>query len=251
MRVATRRDAAAAEAALCAQLRATSAATDGVLARLVDRRISCRLSRWIVRTTPLRPNHVTILGMAIGLAGAALLARGTYAGGVSGTLLFLVAAIVDGCDGEVARLTFRESAFGQKLDVATDNLVHLAIFVALAVGVRRHAPAAHVEALAALLVGGFALDGALSYYFLVLRTEWRARRSAAGSWRARARDRVLHGLEALMNRDFAYLLALLAVVDRLQWFLWGAALGSWAFAALFVLTYATGGASAEEHALPG
>jgi phosphatidylglycerophosphate synthase len=203
----------------------------------------------IVRTTPLRPNHVTLIGTAIGLAGAALLARGTYAAGVCGTLLFVVAAIVDGCDGEVARLTFRESAFGQKLDVTTDNVVHLAIFVALAIGLQRRAPDGHVAALTALLLGGFALDGALSYYFLVVRTDWRARSSAAVSWRARARDRILHGLEALMNRDFAYLLALLAVIDRLHWFLWGAALGSWAFAALFVLAYATGSAVAEEHAL--
>ncbi len=250
MHVATRRDTLAAERALCAELRAASAATDGALARLVDRRVSCRLSRCIVRATPLRPNHVTLIGTAIGLAGAALLARGTYASGVCGTLLFLVAAIVDGCDGEVARLTFRESAFGQKLDVTTDNLVHLAIFIALAVGLQRRAPDGHVVALAALLLGGFALDGALSYYFLVIRTEWRTPSPAAASWRAHLRDRVLHGLEALMNRDFAYVLALLALVDRLQWFLWGAAVGSYAFAAVFLVLYAARG-STEEHAVAG
>ena len=132
------------------------------------------MSRFLVRATPLRPNHVTLVGTAIGLAGAALLARGTYAAGVFGTLLFLLAAIVDGCDGEVARLTFRESAFGQKLDVTTDNLVHLAIFVALAVGLQHRTSDGQVAVLAALLVGGFALDGALSYYFLVVRTDWRA-----------------------------------------------------------------------------
>jgi phosphatidylglycerophosphate synthase len=249
MRIVNPRTEAAAEAALCAHLRAGSAANDGVLARWIDRRISCRLSRWIVRHTTLRPNHVTLIGTAIGFAGAVVLARGTYATGVLGTLLFLAAAIVDGCDGEVARLTFRESAFGQKLDVTTDNVVHLAIFVGLAVGLHRRAPDAHVGALAALLLGGFALDGALSYYFLVVRTEWRASSDTARSRRGRLRQRALNGLEALMNRDFAYLLVLLAIADRLHWFLWGAAIGSYAFAALFVVLYRAG--SPAGHAVAG
>ena len=226
---------AAAENALCARLRADSAATDGVLARWIDRRLSCRLSLWIVRHTGLRPNHVTALGTTIGLAGAFLLARGTYAGDVLGTLLFLVAAIVDGCDGEVARLTFRESAFGQKLDVTTDNVVHLVIFIGLAVGYHRRVPGGHAGLLAALLLGGFALDGALSYYFLVVRTEWRRAAGDGASRGARVRQRVLAALEALMNRDFAYLLVLLALIGRLHWFLWGAAIGSYAFAALFLV----------------
>ena len=244
-----RHAAAAAETALCEALRAGSAATDGALARLIDRRISCRLSRVIVRHTRLRPNHVTMIGTAIGLAAAAFLAHGSYASGVLGTLLFLAAAVVDGCDGEVERLTFRESAFGQKLDVTTDNVVHLAIFVGLAVGLHRRNPDGHVATLAALLLGGFALDGALSYYFLVVRTEWRAASAARPSPAGRLRQRVLNGLEALMNRDFAYLLLVLAIVDRLDWFLWGAAIGSYAFAALFIGLYRAG--QAADHAVPG
>jgi phosphatidylglycerophosphate synthase len=226
---------AAAESALCARLRAASAATDGVLARWIDRRLSCRLSLWIVRHTGLRPNHVTALGTTIGLVGALLLARGTDAGDVLGTLLFLVAAIVDGCDGEVARLTFRESAFGQKLDVTTDNVVHLAIFVGLVFGYHHRVPGGHAGLLGALLLGGFALDGALSYYFLVVRTEWRRAAGDGASPGTRVRHRVLAALEALMNRDFAYLLVLLALIGRLHWFLWSAAIGSYAFAALFLL----------------
>jgi phosphatidylglycerophosphate synthase len=225
-------DTPAAESALCERMRAESAASDGVLARIIDRRVSCFVSRLIVRWTPLTPNAITGIGTLIGLAGALTLARGGYASGVVGTMLFLAAAIVDGCDGEVARLTFRESAFGQTLDVTTDNLVHLAIFLGLAVGVRHRITDGRAAVLAALLLGGFALNGALSYYYLVVRTEWRQAGVVSGGAR-----RILGSLEALMNRDFAYLLVVLALVDRLDWFLWGAAIGSYGFAAAFVLVH--------------
>ena len=40
-----------------------------------------------------------------------------------------------------------------------------------------------------------------------------------------------------MNRDFAYLLLLLAALDRIRWFLWAAAVGTFVYAGL--LTWAS------------
>jgi phosphatidylglycerophosphate synthase len=228
---------AAAESALCAHLRAASKDSDGPLAHWIDRRISLRMSRWLVRHTRLRPNQITFIGTGIGLLAALLLSIGNYWAGVAGTLLFLCATIIDGCDGEVARLKFQESSFGEKLDVATDNIVHVAIFIGLAVGLYHRDPQGPYLALMGILLGGFACDMVVSYFFLVRRPGFAESRGAPVSLKGRLRRWLLHGFEAVMNRDFAYLLVGFAIADRLSWFLWGTAFGTYLFALLLVCIY--------------
>ncbi len=226
-----------AELDFCERMRHDSKASDGPLAHWVDRRVSLRISRWIVAHTGLRPNHITMIGTSIGLLAAALLAQGSYATGVAGTVLFLCATILDGCDGEVARMKFLDSSFGQKFDVITDNIVHLAIFVGLALGLYRAQPDAPYLTLIAILLGGFAFDGVLTYFFLVKRPGFATSGGTPATWKGKMRQRILAALEAMMNRDFAYLLLVLAVVDRLHWFLWGAAFGTYGFGILLILVY--------------
>jgi phosphatidylglycerophosphate synthase len=235
--ISDERSITAAEAALCERIRADSAASDGPLAHWIDRRISLRISRWLVRHTRLRPNHITLIGTSVGLLAAAVLGVGTYWAGVLGTLLFLCATIIDGCDGEVARFTFRESSFGEKFDVITDNIVHVAIFVGLAVGLYHQNPGGHYFGLMAILLGGFACDGAVTYFFLVRRPGFAKSGGPPTSWKGKVRQGLLAAFEALMNRDFAYLLVVLAVVGRLHWFFWGTAFGTYLFAILLVWIY--------------
>jgi phosphatidylglycerophosphate synthase len=225
--------AASAERALLRHLAALTADSDGPIARF-DRAISIRLSRYLVRT-PLRPNHITAIGTTIGFTGAWALAHGTYGYGVLGTLLFWLAVIIDGCDGEVARLKFQESRFGYLFDVATDNVVHVAIFVGLGLGIYRTAPDGYLPWLVALGVGGFAAAAAATMLTLVRNPP--AQTAPPRSRRGKLRQRLLRGFEALMNRDFAYGLLALALIGRLDWFLWGAAFGTYAYAGALVLVY--------------
>lgn len=236
-RITDERSVELAEATLCERLRADSAASDGPLAHYVDRRVSLRISRWLVRHTQLRPNHITIIGTSVGLLAAGLLSVGTYWSDVAGTLLFLCATIIDGCDGEVARLKFQESSFGQKFDVITDNVVHVAIFIGLAVGLYHQSPDGHYLLLMGILLGGFTCTSVVTYFFLVRRPGFARSGGTPVSWRGKVRQRLLYGFEALMNRDFAYLLVALAVVDRLYWFMWGTAFGTYLFAILLVWIY--------------
>lgn len=223
-------DAAAAERALLATL---GSPEDGPIARF-DRAISTRISRLLVRT-PLRPNHVTTFGTLVGLCGAWVLAQGGYAAGVLGTLLFWCAVIIDGCDGEVARLKFLESRFGYLYDITTDNIVHAAIFAGLGVGLYRTDPSQPFLLLGALLVGGLVCATAATLTLLVPHptADQAPPRTARGRWR----QRLLRGFEALMNRDFAYGLLALALVGKLHWFLWGAAFGTYVYAGALVLVH--------------
>jgi len=233
MRVPDAPAAAAAERALMRRLAALTADSDGPIARL-DRAVSTRLSRYLVRT-PLRPNHITTIGTAIGFAAAWALAQGTYGYCLLGTALFWLAVIIDGCDGEVARLKFQESRLGYLFDVTTDNIVHVAVFVGLGIGACRSEPDGSLPWLIALGVGGFAAAAAATLLTLVRHPP--VQTAAPRSRRGRLRQRLLRGFEALMNRDFAYALLALAVIGRLDWFLWGAAFGTYVYAGALVLVY--------------
>ncbi|HVN86524.1 MAG TPA: CDP-alcohol phosphatidyltransferase family protein [Candidatus Binatia bacterium] len=236
VRVVDDGSARAAESGLLAQLRADTTSTDGPIAR-VDRFVSQWISRRLVHT-PLRPNHITVIGTGVGLFGAWCLARGTYGFDVLGALLFVCATIIDGCDGEVARLKFQETAFGKQFDIMTDNIVHVAIFIGVGIGQLRRHPAGHYNTLIVLLLGGFACAAAACYWcFLRPPQAAPVATEPPQSRRGRIRATVLRGFEALMNRDFAYLLVVLAVANRLHWFFWGAAFGTYAFAAVLMWVY--------------
>ena len=51
-----------------------------------------------------------------------------------GALLFLAHSILDGCDGELARLKFQQSRWGGVLDFWGDNVVHTVIFGCMGIG---------------------------------------------------------------------------------------------------------------------
>jgi len=103
----------------------------------VDRFFNRKVSRWLTRiflAVGLSPNAITILATVVGLVAGACFGVGTYNAGIIAALLFQLAAIIDCCDGEVARLTFTESPFGAWLDIVLDNVVHLSIFAGIAMG---------------------------------------------------------------------------------------------------------------------
>jgi phosphatidylglycerophosphate synthase len=109
--------------------------TDGFYAQL-NRRISIPISRQLIKW-PVTPNMVSLFTLAVGLASSLLLATGGYWYMLAGALLSLGASILDGCDGEVARLKLMESDFGCWLETACDYLYYLFLLIGLMLGLER------------------------------------------------------------------------------------------------------------------
>jgi 1L-myo-inositol 1-phosphate cytidylyltransferase / CDP-L-myo-inositol myo-inositolphosphotransferase len=125
--------ASAAERALFRSLRKPQ---DGWTSRHLNRYISLFLSRLLVKT-PLRPNQVSVAILGIGVAGAIAAAQGTYASLVLGAFLFQAQSVLDGCDGEMSRVTHRGSRLGEWLDTIGDDLTNYGFFGGAGLGLYR------------------------------------------------------------------------------------------------------------------
>jgi FKBP-type peptidyl-prolyl cis-trans isomerase FkpA len=133
--------------------------TDGVLARF-NRRISLPISLVLIRT-PITANQISVAIVALGVWAGWLFSRGTYAASVLGAAVSLAASILDGCDGEVARLKYQESRFGCWLETVGDYTYYVALFIGVMVGAARSTGADVFFDLGFAAVGGFVITACL------------------------------------------------------------------------------------------
>jgi len=106
--------------------------TDNTLAR-ANRSMSLPISVALIRT-PLTANQLSAALVAVGFYSAWLFSTGHYLAGVLGGFLSLAASVLDGCDGEIARLKYQESALGSWIDTFGDYSYYIAIFIGLTIG---------------------------------------------------------------------------------------------------------------------
>lgn len=191
---------------------------DGFMAKHFDRHISLAISRALLDTA-VTPNMITVVSVGIGLAGAGLFTFRSMPLDVAGALLFWLHSVVDGCDGELARMRFQESHFGWTLDFWGDNLVHVALFSCLAYG--WEAP----------LLGAAAVIGTLGSATLAYTQKLEGKGPLTG----KAGPDALSRLETMLTqRDFVYILPVLAYLGYTYQFLWAAGIGSLLFFALML-----------------
>ncbi|HYC18416.1 MAG TPA: CDP-alcohol phosphatidyltransferase family protein [Pseudolabrys sp.] len=205
--------------------------TDGFMARHIERPISLQIVRHLAPTA-ITPNQITLFSVIIGLLGAPFFLSTLWPWQTVGALLFLVHSILDGCDGELARLRFQQTRFGGVIDYWGDNVVHIATFACMAVGWSMSIGEAWP-----LLLGAAAALGSLGSACLVY---WRVMRPKDDTGPlftsvSTAPDRRLARLlDAASRRDFIYLVLILALFGKSNWFLVLASVGAPIFFFLLV-----------------
>ncbi len=207
--------------------------TEGFMSRFVERRISLAISRRLVNTS-ITPNQITLISILIGLLGAWFISieRGLWQ--ITGSVLFLIHSIVDGCDGEIARIKFMESRLGGILDFWGDNIVHAAVFAAIGIEWWRRTGSALPLFLSSTAVVGTFLC-ALLIYISTMRKKTGQGPMYTSVSSSDKKARLVKIADFLSRRDFIYLVVILAWYRHLDWFLIASAIGTMVF--LFMLIW--------------
>ena len=138
---------------------------EGLVSQHLNRRVSRPLSRWLART-PITPNQVSLVSFAIALASLGLFLGGynLWAG-----VAAQASSIVDGVDGDLARLKGMATRFGGFFDAVLDRYADVAILSGLAywsLAFEARAPSGVVG-----VVGLLAIVGALMVSYTRARAE--------------------------------------------------------------------------------
>ncbi len=104
---------------------ALKGAGDGFISRNLNRKISKRISPYLVEK--FTPNQVTLYTFLLGLFSAFVACFSPALGGI----LLQISSVLDGLDGEIARARMQTTKFGAWLDSLLDRYVDFAFLTAL------------------------------------------------------------------------------------------------------------------------
>jgi len=186
--------------------------SDGPISRYLNRPLSGKITGHLVKTD-ITPNQISYFCFILSLLGSALFFFRGYATLVAGAFLAQISSIIDGCDGEVARLKHLESDFGRWFDAVLDRYADAFLLF----GLTWHAFIPNGNILA-LIIGFLAIIGSFMNSYTADKYDGlMARRFEAGRGFRMGRDiRIfIIFVGAIINQPFLALL-LLAVLMNLE-----------------------------------
>ncbi len=130
-------------------LKGTAKPSDGIVSLLFNRPVSQRVTALLLHVPGIRPGHLTIVTAALGLIMFLAFLAGGETGLLLGGILFHVASVADGIDGEIARATYRVSRRGAVLDTTVDMATNLLFYLGVTIALTRLYGPVHA------LVGGW------------------------------------------------------------------------------------------------
>jgi len=172
-----------------------------------DARLAATLVRPLCHT-PVSPNVLTTVRLAVGLLGAYVFATGRHPN--LAAAIIVLSNFLDHTDGELARMSGKTSRFGHLYDLASDAVVTIGLFACIGIGLTQ---ALGDGAIVMGMVAGLAVAGIFHLRYLIEDAHGKV---------ATAQPR-LAGFEA---EDILYLLPLVTLADGLPLFLKAAAIGA-------------------------
>lgn len=106
---------------------------DGFISRHINRHVSVKLSA-LLASTPITPNLITMISFLLATISGILFALNHIMLTVLAGLIVQFASIIDGCDGELARLEFRCSPFGGFYDTVLDRYADIILIAGITFG---------------------------------------------------------------------------------------------------------------------
>jgi len=107
---------------------------------LIERRpnqiLSAPFTAFFLRL-PVTPNQITVLSLFAGLSAGILFSFGTKFFSIAGAFFYVLACLLDECDGAISRAKNLSSKLGGQLDIFGDFLTDFCLFAGIAAGMLR------------------------------------------------------------------------------------------------------------------
>jgi len=108
--------------------------TDGPISRIFNRPLSTRISAFLSRLN-ITPNQISLISFLTAIVSAIFFSNGRYIYFILGGIFAQLSSILDGCDGEVARLKFQQTKYGGWMDRVLDRYADASIIFGIMYGI--------------------------------------------------------------------------------------------------------------------
>ena len=196
--------------------------TDGWVARYLNKRISFPITRRLLKTR-VTPNQITFGNLCLAGLAAFWIVSPSWGLRVAGALLMQLSSILDGCDGEVAKLKGLQSKSGAWFDTVADDVTNNLFFIALFVGLYRKSDFEIYGTLGWINVCLSAGVTAVIYHQLLTKGQSANAKDFEPTWQdpARVEKSWFDWLRPIMKRDFFILtMAIFIILDQRAVIFW-------------------------------
>ena len=190
---------------------------DGFVSKHFNRPISGFITSRLLIYTPITPNMITLVNPVLSLVIYHLLSDGNPLWLIPAGILIQFVSIIDGCDGELARLRFTNSKFGGFFDAVVDKYVDTIVIAGLAVSYFNTTHNPIIIPISLILILSLILDGYMPNKYHILTGK---KLPSVGHFFKRDIRLFILALGAVSNQIFPSLVLLLilltyAVIARL------------------------------------